>query len=127
MPRMLKTVPQDVRAPSLSLPETNTARLHSTAADRRSKQMTTEKKAKKAHKRTRGSGCLYQRGRVWWMSASTDYGSFRESTGKTTKGEAQAQLNTRLGELQRGTHSAGTGRTTVEMLIDDVKRDYRNN
>lgn len=86
-----------------------------------------KKQAKKVRRRTRGSGCLYQRGRVWWMSASTDYGSFRESTGKETKGEAQEVLTRKLAQLQAGTGAAGSHKTTVADLAADVVRDYSIN
>ena len=83
-------------------------------------------KKRKAHNRTKGSGSLYQRGKIWWMAYSGTYGSFRESTGKTTKGEAQAALTDRIAKLQAGTTTAGSQKTRVSDLYTLVERDYTN-
>lgn len=84
-------------------------------------------KKRKAHNRTKGSGSLYQRGRIWWMAASTPYGSFRESTGKEGKGEAQAVLTAKLAAVQTGTVTASTNKTTVADLVAYVIDDYTKN
>jgi integrase len=60
------------------------------------------------------------------MAYSGDNGSFRESTGKTTKGEAQAALTDRIAKLQSGITTVGSQKTRVSDLYTLVERDYTN-
>jgi integrase len=64
---------------------------------------------------------------VWWAKASTDYGNLLESTGKETKTAAQEWLNNKLAQMQAGTHTSASRRTTVTTLVGDVVRDYSIN
>jgi integrase len=60
------------------------------------------------------------------MAYSGPYGSFRESTGRTTKGDAQAALTDRIAKLQSGTATVGSHKTRVSDLYALVERDYTN-
>ncbi len=84
--------------------------------------------ARKAKRnRTKGSGSLYLRGSTWWMAYSGPQGTFRDSTGKTTKGEAQAVLTNKIAALNSGRITAGSQKTTVTDLYALVVRDYEQN
>jgi integrase len=80
---------------------------------------------KKAHK---GAGSLYQRpgSPFYWMAYTDPHGAgfFRESTGRKTKGEAQAVLTKRIAALQSGEDTARSGKVTVGDLYKLVLTDY---
>ncbi len=53
-------------------------------------------------KRTRGTGSLLQRGRIWWMQYCQDGRVYRESTGTNVKAIAESKLRKRLTEIEAG-------------------------
>ena len=78
-------------------------------------------------KRTRGSGSIFRRGRVYWIAYSSIDGSFRESANTMVKAVAVAKLNDRINKVQRGEFSSLAKKVLVAELMEDVFRDYRIN
>src|SRR6266550_8397274 len=58
--------------------------------------------SKMTTKRTRGTGSLLLRGRIWWMQYCEDGRVYRESTGTQLKTVAEIKLRKRLTEIEEG-------------------------
>jgi integrase len=79
-------------------------------------------------RRPKGTGCIYQRGGVWWLKYSRYGKSYRESTHLTDKRKAEKKLKIRLAEITSGTFVGPQAeRVRVEELADDLLREYRIN
>jgi integrase len=79
-------------------------------------------------KRPRGTGCLYQRGEVWWLKYFRNGRPFSESTGTHDKRKAQAILRQRIGEISTGTFlGPQIEKVMVSDLAADLLSDYRAN
>jgi integrase len=78
--------------------------------------------------RPKGTGCVYQRGTVWWLKYSRYGRAYRESTHSTDKRKAEKMLKIRLAEITSGTFVGPQAeRVRVEELADDLLREYRIN
>jgi integrase len=78
--------------------------------------------------RPKGTGCIYQRGAVWWLKYSRYGRAYRESSHSTDKRKAQNMLKTRLAEITSGTFAGPQAeRVRVEELGADFLREYRIN
>lgn len=78
--------------------------------------------------RPKGTGCLYQRGAVWWIKYSRNGRTYRESSNSTDKQKAKNKLKARLAQITTGTFAGlQTERIRVEELGTDFLRDYRIN
>lgn len=76
---------------------------------------------RKDESRTRGSGSLFRRGRIWWYSFVRDNELVRESAMTTVKSQAQKTLERRIREIEGGFTTAPV---TVADLMADVFADY---
>ena len=78
--------------------------------------------------RPKGTGCVYQRGAVWWLKYSRYGRAYRESTHCTDKRKAEKMLKIRLAEITSGTFVGPQAeRVRVQELGDDFLREYRIN
>ena len=76
-------------------------------------------------RRPKGSGTVYRRGTVWWLSYAWGGRRYSESTGSTKKGIATDLLNRRLGEIGQGKLvGPREEKVTVADILDLVRRDY---
>lgn len=73
------------------------------------------------NKRTRGSGGVFQRGKVWWYSFVRDGELYRESAETTLKTTAQTKLARRIREIEDGFTRA---KISVSELIESAFRHY---
>jgi integrase len=76
-----------------------------------------------AKKRTRGTGSVSKRGRIFWIKYHVNGKPFRESSNSTEKRDADALLKQRLGEVATGAH-AGISTIKVGALLDLCIEDY---
>ena len=70
-------------------------------------------------KRTRGTGSLLQRGRIWWMQYCQDGRVYRESTGTDVKTVAEIKLRKRLTEIEAGKFR---GLAAEKMTVGDMMK-----
>jgi integrase len=80
--------------------------------------------------RPRGTGCVYRQAgsAFWWISYSHRGKRHQESSGFTDKRKAEKKLDLRLAQLRTGTFvGLETERIKIDVLADDVLRDYRVN
>lgn len=78
--------------------------------------------------RPKGTGCVYQRGDVWWLKYSRYGKSYRESTHTSDKRKAEKMLRIRLAEITSGTFVGPQAeRVRIEELAEDFLREYRIN
>jgi integrase len=78
--------------------------------------------------RPKGTGCVYQRGDVWWLKYSRYGRSYRESTHTSDKRKAEKMLKIRLAEITSGTFVGPQAeRVRIEELAEDFLREYRIN
>jgi hypothetical protein len=79
-------------------------------------------------KHAHGSGSVYKRGRVFWISYYVKGDHFCENSHSRDKGEARRLLQQRLGELADGRFvGPRADRVTFDELADDMLNDYRIN
>ena len=79
-------------------------------------------------RRKRGEGCVYLRGRIWWIKYPLNGEAVPESSGSEKESEARKLLKKRLGEIALGRFvGPDAGKVTVSKLADDVVNDYRIN
>ncbi len=78
--------------------------------------------------RPKGTGCVYQRGDVWWLKYSRYGRSYRESTHTSDKRKAEKMLKIRLAEITSGTFVGPQAeRVRIEELAEGFLREYRIN
>jgi integrase len=78
--------------------------------------------------RPKGTGCVYQRGPVWWLKYSRYSRSYRESTHITDKRKAEKMLKIRLAEITSGAFVGPQAeRVRLQELAEDFLREYRIN
>jgi integrase len=79
-------------------------------------------------KHKNGSGSVYKRGRVWWISYYADGEHTCESSHSREKSEAKRFLRQRLGELADGRYvGPRADRVKFEELAESMITDYRIN
>jgi len=79
-------------------------------------------------KRKHGSGTVYKRGKIWWLSYYANGEHICESSHQTDKGEAGRQLRERMGKIAEGTYvGPRADRVTFEEMKEDMLKDYRIN
>jgi integrase len=79
-------------------------------------------------RRRRGEGCVYLRGRVWWIKYPLNGEEISESSGSDKESDARKLLKRRLGEIVIGRFvGPDAEKVTVAELADDVVNDYRIN
>ena len=79
-------------------------------------------------RRRRGEGCVYQRGRIWWVKYSVNGEVVPESSGSDKESDARKLLKRRLGEIAIGRFSGPDAeRVTIRELAEDYLNDYRVN
>jgi integrase len=79
-------------------------------------------------RRRRGEGCVYQRGRIWWVKYSVNGEVVPESSGSDKESDARKLLKRRLGEIAIGRFvGLEAEKVAVSELADDVVNDYRIN
>lgn len=74
-----------------------------------------------------GTGSLYQRGEVWWISYSFRGERHRESSGSTRKKDAKKLLRQRIGEMGDGGPKVHEEEVMFEDLAEKIKADYKMN
>ena len=78
-------------------------------------------------KHKRGSGSVYKRGKVWWLSYYAN-GHICESSHQKDKGEAGRLLREKIGKIAEGTYvGPKADRVTFEEMAEDMLNDYRIN
>jgi integrase len=76
-------------------------------------------------RRQKGSGAVYRRGNIWWISYVWNGRRYTESSGSTKKGVATDMLNRRLGEMGLGKLvGPREGKVTVADILPLVVQDY---
>lgn len=75
-------------------------------------------------RRTKGTGSLYLRGRIWWMTYYVHRRPIAESTGAMEKEEAKRILAAKIGEIAAG-RAVAPGKATIADLCQLVVSDYR--
>ena len=76
-------------------------------------------------KRVHGSGSVYKRGRIWWMSYHVDGKHICESTHQKDRGEARRQLQGRMGQVADGVYvGPKADRVTFEEMAKAMLDDY---
>ncbi|MEO8602474.1 MAG: site-specific integrase [bacterium] len=74
------------------------------------------------------NGCVYKRGRVFWIKYSRDGRPYYENTHTDVKGDAKMMLQQRLGDIARGLPiSPKMNQCRVDELLADVLADYTRN
>ena len=69
----------------------------------------------------RGFGCIYLRGRTWWITYYHKGKKFCESAGSKKETVATAMLKKRIGEIQAGRFTGlAEKKLTVEQLADNL-------
>lgn len=74
-----------------------------------------------------GTGSLYKRGEVWWISYSYQGERQRESSGSTRKKDAKKLLRQRVAEMQDGGPMVHEEEVMFEDLADKIVADYKMN
>ena len=73
-------------------------------------------------------GCLYKRGRVWWLKYSRDGRAYFESSGSKKHEDAKRLLRLREGDIEKGVPvTPKIGRLRFDEAVDDVKAEYKAN
>jgi integrase len=76
----------------------------------------------------RGSGSIYRRGKMWWLSYYTKDGRHVCESAKTRdKGEARDELQKKIGQRAEDRLVVGADKVTFEDLIAGVVNDYKAN
>lgn len=77
-------------------------------------------------RRPKGTGCIFQRGRIWFIQFSWRGERRRESSGSEDWETAQQLLHKRLGEIATGRYlGIAAEQVTVGALIDLVVDDHK--
>ena len=72
-----------------------------------------------------GSGNIYRRGRVWWLTfVDADGRRVRESAKTTDPKKARSMLRKKVGQRESGTLVPRADRVTVDELLEDAIHDY---
>ena len=70
-------------------------------------------------------GCIYQRGRIWWIKYSRGGRGYYESSGSRKKEAAKRLLRLREGDIERGVPvTPRVGRVTFEEAAEALLTDY---
>ena len=81
-----------------------------------------------AHGGTHEMGCLYQRGKTWWIKYSRNGRPYFESSHSKKKEEAKRLLRLREGDIARGVPvTSRIGRMRFEEAAEDFLTDYQIN
>ena len=73
-------------------------------------------------------GCIYQRGRVYWIKYSREGRAFYESSGSKKHDDAKRLLRLREGDIERGVPvTPRIGRMRFREAADDLLSDYQVN
>ncbi len=73
-------------------------------------------------------GCIYQRGRVYWIKYSREGRAYYESSGSKRHEDAKSLLRIREGDIEHGLPiTPRVGRMRFEEAADDLLTDYRVN
>jgi len=79
-------------------------------------------------KRMHGSGSIYKRGKLWWLSYYAEGDHICESAQTKNRKEARRQLQERLGQIAEGRFvGPKADRGTFEQMAEDMLSDYREN
>jgi integrase len=79
-------------------------------------------------KHKQGSGSLYKRGKLWWLSYYSNTEHVCESSHSSDKGEAKRLLQQRIGQIAEGRYvGPRADRVRFEEMADDMLNDYRIN
>jgi len=79
-------------------------------------------------KHKHGSGSIYRRGKVWWLSYYAHNEHVCESSHSCDKGEAKRLLQQRIGQIAEGRYTGPRpDRVVFEELAADMLNDYRIN
>jgi integrase len=79
-------------------------------------------------KHKHGSGSVYRRGRVWWLSYYANGQHVSESSHSRDKGAAKEMLQSRLGSVAEGRYlGIRADHVTLDELAQDMLNDYRIN
>ncbi len=70
-------------------------------------------------------GCIYQRGRIWWVKYSRCGRGYFESSGSRKKEDAKRLLRLREGDIERGVPvTPQVGRLKFEEAAEALLTDY---
>lgn len=73
-------------------------------------------------------GCIYRRGKIYWLKYYQNGEAIRESSGSTKESDAKRLLRQREGDVEKGIPvTPKLNRATLEELLGDVVTDYRVN
>ena len=73
-------------------------------------------------------GCIYQRGRIWWIKYSRSGRGYYESSGSRKKEDAKRLLRLKEGDIERGIPvTPRVGRLTIEEASEILLTDYTVN
>jgi integrase len=72
-----------------------------------------------------GRGCIYQRGKLWWISYSDAGHKHFESSKSEKRADAGRLLRKRLAEIDGGRFAPAAKVTTVAAILDLVVADYK--
>jgi integrase len=76
----------------------------------------------------RGMGCVYQRGRIFWIKYSLHGRPCHESSHSTKEGDAKRLLKKRLGGIEEGRfHGVDAEKIALKTLLEDMITDYKMN
>jgi integrase len=73
----------------------------------------------------KGQGCIYQRGKLWWISFSHRCEKQFESSRSEKRSDAVKLLRKRLSEIDGGRFAPAARVTTVSTILDLVVADYK--
>src|SRR5262245_10824168 len=74
-----------------------------------------------------GSGSVYKRGRVWWLTYYHHGQQVWESAQTRDKAAARKTLQTKIGQRAEGKLVVGADKITFAGLLDLVEREYQEN
>ena len=75
-----------------------------------------------------GSGSVYKRGKVWWVTYYANGKQIWESAKTKNRAEARSKLNERLGEVAKGEFiGPAAERVTFQDLAEMILTDYKVN
>jgi hypothetical protein len=75
-----------------------------------------------------GSGSVYKRGKMWWLSYYVNGKQVWESAKTKDKAEARRILQAKLGQIAEGRYTGpAADRVTFEELVEGVFADYQMN
>ena len=70
-----------------------------------------------------GSGSIYQRGRIWWISYMVRGSQVNESSKSAVRKDAEKLLKQRMGEVESA-KAVGSVALTVPNLLDRLRENY---